>query len=257
MTRPFRFFLGGHDLEMLTIAALVRAQLGSAAVVDKGLRWGAQADAYAAEIDAWRAAGGTAVLVELPAPGFVGEDVVEVDHHGARTADPSALRQVFSLLGLPAESWTRHFSLVEANDIGHVAAMRAIGATAAEMATIRAADRAAQGITEAEEMAGRDALAAARFALDGRLMVVDLPHGRTATAMDPLALEQERALQDVLILTPGGPHFFGSGGAVAALDDAFPGGWRGGHLPQRGFWGVQGAVDEAALLGVIAQAYRG
>ncbi len=254
MTGPLRFFLGGHDLEMLTIGELVRGEQGDAAVVDKGLRWGARAEAYAAEIAAWCDAGGVAVLVELPGLDGPAPNVIEVDHHGARAAEPSALRQVFALLGLPEARWTRSFALVEANDVGHVAAMRAMGATAAEMAAIRAADRAAQGITPAEEMAGRAALAAARSALGGRLMVVDLPHTRTATVMDPLALELGDATRDVLVLTPAGPQFFGQGKAVAALDAAFPGGWRGGELPRRGFWGLGHPAAEAALLDAIAEA---
>jgi hypothetical protein len=257
VTRPLRFFLGGHDLEMVTIAELVRAELGGAAVADKGLRWGARAEAYGDEIAAWRAMGGLAVLVELPGLEGPAPDLIAVDHHGARAAEPSALRQVFALLGLPEARWTRRFALIEANDVGHVAAMRAMGATAAEMAAIRAADRAAQGITPAEEVAGRAALMAARSALGGRLMVVHLPHARTATVMDPLALEQGGATRDVLVLTPGGPQFFGQGSAIAALDAAFPGGWRGGELPRRGFWGLGRPVEEAALRQAIAGALSG
>jgi hypothetical protein len=34
-----RFFLGGHDLEMLEIGRLVVATLGPEALVDKGLPW--------------------------------------------------------------------------------------------------------------------------------------------------------------------------------------------------------------------------
>jgi hypothetical protein len=255
VTRPLRFFLGGRDLEMATIAELVRGELGAAAVMDKGLGWGARAEAYAPEIAAWRAAGGTAVLVELPGVERPGPDVIEVDHHGGRVGEPSALRQVFALLGLPERRWTRHFALVEANDVGHVAAMRAIGASAEEMAAIRAADRAAQGITAAEEAAGRAALAAARTALGGRLLVVALPHGRAATVTDPLALEQGGETRDVLVLTPGGAQFFGRGGAVAALDAAFPGGWRGGELPRRGFWGVSRCLPEAALIAALAAVF--
>ncbi|WP_137177019.1 hypothetical protein [Roseomonas sp. AR75] len=257
MTRPLRFFLGGQDLEMATIADLVRTELGEAALADKRLPWGARAEAYAPEISAWRAQGGTAVLVELPAEDPPAADLIMVDHHGDRAAEPSALRQVFDLLGLPPERWTRHFALVEANDVGHVAAMRALGASEVEMKAIRAADRAAQGVTAAEEDSGRAALAAARATLGGRLLVVTLPHGRSATVMDPLALGLDDATRDVLLLTPSGPQFFGDGRAVAALNRAFPGGWRGGSLPQRGFWGVGRVLPEPDLLAALEPALGG
>ena len=255
-----RFFLGGLDLEMQAIAALVRRILGDEAVVDRGLAWGARAEDYAAPIAAWRAAGGTAVLVELapddicrPAP-----DAIFVDHHGPRAAEPAALRQVFDLLGLPPDAWRREEALIAANDVGHVAAMRRMGATPAEVARIRAADRRAQGITPEEEATGRSALDASRRCAGGRRLVVTLPHGRTATVMDPLALEAGEAagVGDVLVLCPGGAHFFGGGDAVAALDAAF-GGWCGGELPVRGFWGVALPVAEGAVVRVLTQAIKG
>ena len=248
-----RFFLGGQDLEMVTIADLVRRVLGPAAVVDKHLAWGAKASDYSAEIAAWRAEGGTAVLVELPLDAGLGPapDLLLVDHHGDRAAEPPSLRQVFALLGRPEAEWGRHFALVAANDVGHVAALRAMGASVAEIAAIRAADRRAQGVTVAEEAAGLAALAAARRAAGGRLLVVALPHGRSATVMDPLAIGPAPAPADVLVISPGGPQFFGGGAAVAALDAAFPGGYRGGELPRRGFWGLGRPVPEAALLRVL------
>jgi len=253
VSRPLRFFLGGQDLEMLTIGELVRQHLGPGAVLDKHLPWGACAADYAAEIAAWRGSGGVAVLVELlpDAAHLPAADLLQLDHHGARSQEPPSLRQAFDLLGLPEASWSRHFALVAANDVGHVAAMRAMGASAEEMAAIRAADRAAQAITPAEDASGLVALALARAVCDERLLLVDLPHSRTATVMDPLALDGAGRPEDVLIFSPGACHFFGRGTAIAALDAGFPGGWRGGELPRRGFWGLAQALPEAAVLRVL------
>jgi len=85
------------------------------------------------------------------------------------------------------------------------------------------------------------------------LLVVRLPHGRSATVTDPLALGGGGA-EDILVLMPGSIGYFGTGAAIMALDAAFPGGWRGGALPARGFWGIAGETvpDEAALLAVLA-----
>ncbi len=56
---------------------------------------------------------------------------------------PTSLQQIFALLGLSAERWTRWFALVAANDRGHIAEMVGLGATPEEIAQVRAADRAA------------------------------------------------------------------------------------------------------------------
>lgn len=255
------FFLGGHDLEMLEIGQLVRAAWGKAAVVDRGLPWnGAVASAYLQDIEAAVAAERTPVLVELrdDLPAELSGRCVHVDHHGARAgADaPTALEQVFALLGLPKERWTRRMALVAANDRGWIPELRAMGATDAEIAAIRAEDRAAQGVTAAEEAVAEAALARAERRLEGSLVLVRLPHARTSPVLDRLALQAgEGEPPDVLVLSPEEVNFSGRGARVLALDAAFPGGWRGGALPARGFWGRGRPLpDEAALLRVLAEA---
>ena len=42
---------------------------------------------------------------------------------------------------------------------------------------------------------------------------------------------------NLLILSPGEVNFYGEGRLVNALAAAFPAGWYGGSLPERGFWG--------------------
>lgn len=285
------FFLGGYDLEMVTIRDLLHAEGQS--VVDHQLGWGARLSHYRAEMEAAFAAGDTLIGVELtddlPPEWPPRAALTLVDHHGERAGEPCALRQVFALLGLPEARWTRQFTLIAANDTGHVKAMAAMGASRAEMAAIRAGDRAAQGITPEEEAAGRIALAQAQIITPAPgaapLRVVRLPHARTATVTDPLALEPGEGAEgsftsphswrggsigrlksarssnglwggghnagnkemDLLILSPDSTHFFGSGSRIAALDAAFPGGWRGGELPTRGFWGVARVLAEGEV----------
>ncbi len=238
-----RFFMGGHDLEMLEIGRLVAATLGADAVVDKGLPWhAAAASAYAAEIAAALEGGLRPVLVELR-PDLEGEVLARclvVDHHGERAgADrPTSLEQVFALLGLPPEAWTRRLALVAANDRGWIPELRAMGASVAEIAAIRAEDRAAQGVTAAEEAAAEAALAERVPRLDGSLLLVRLPHGRTSPVFDRLALETAPASPpDTLVVSPGELDFSGAGNRVLALAAAYPAGWSGGALPARGFWG--------------------
>jgi len=244
------FFLGGSDLEMATIRDLLRECVGRARVHDRSLTWGAKASAYRLEIAAALTAGNTPVLVELNDD--MGETdrsrLIWVDHHGERAGadQTTSLHQVFELLGLPANRWTRWHELVAANDRGHISAMSAMGANQEEIRRVRAADRAAQGVTPDQERAAEAAARSARTLADGRLTVIDLPHNRTSPAGDLM----EPALggpgyKNLLILCPNETNFFGSGALVYALNEQFPGGWYGGALPVYGFWGRHGRSEEA------------
>ncbi|NVO14041.1 MAG: hypothetical protein HXX10_08395 [Rhodoplanes sp.] len=239
---------------MITIADLVRDTLGPDAVVDRRLGWGACSAAYADEIAATLAASRVPVLVELRADPVLAATAIVVDHHGPDVGTPSSLAQVFALLRRPATRWTRRLALVDANDVGHVPGLKALGASRDELAAIRLADRRAQGITAAQEIAGRRALRNARRHLGGRVLTVRLPHRRSATVTDPVALDRRWAdVENLLVLMPGEVGFFGSGAGVVALDRAFPGGWTGGALPRRGFWGRTARTHrlDPALLAVL------
>lgn len=236
----YTFFLGGRDLEMVTIKELLEREL-PAHTHDKGLGWGARASDYREEIEAQIAHGKTPVLVELHDDLGVAEcSAILIDHHGRRAGSdrPTSLHQVFELLGLPAGKWTRWFDLVAANDRAYIPGLQAIGATPEEIVNVRAADRAAQGITQQQEAEAERAVADARVLAAGSLTVVQLTHGRTAAVTDRM----EPALggpgyQNLLVLSPDQVNFFGAGRIVLALDQAFPAGWYGGALPERGFWG--------------------
>jgi hypothetical protein len=47
--------------------------------------------------------------------------------------------------------------------------------------------------------------------------------------------------ENLLIDSPDQLNFFGKGNLIYALNEGFPGGWYGGALPERGFWGHQSA----------------
>ncbi len=231
------FFLGGQDLEMLTIRDLVN-EISPERLFDKNLPWGAKASAYRAEIDDAVASGLQPVLVELDDDIGVRGSHVVVDHHGSRAGanKPTSLHQVFDLLQLPRSRWTRWFDLVAANDRGHIREMRRIGATEEEIARVRAADRSAQGITEDDELAGEQSLRDARLIADGRLLVVRLPHAHTAVVADRVEMDRDPP-ESLLVISPNEVNFYGPGAVVEMLASRYPGGWSGGALPERGFWG--------------------
>lgn len=253
------FFLGGADLEMLEIRRLLE-EFAPDSFRDKGLQWGAKASDYREEIERALAEGKIPTLIELEDDlGLPEERVLVVDHHdlehGAEL--PSALRQIFELLGLEERHWTRRRELVSANDKGHVRGLQDAGADPTEARAIRREDRAAQGITAEQERQARQACAAAEELADGRLTVVRCPHSRAAAVTDTL----DGALggpgyQNLLVVSPGEVNFFGAGDLVRVLDKAFPGGWRGGNLPQRGFWGrrfeLGEGIPERALAALLA-----
>lgn len=250
------YFLGGRDLEMRAIADLLAVH-APGRYADRGLTWGARASDYAEQLRACLAVSQQPVLVELAwdLQDLPAEKVVLIDHHGAAASAsaPTSLEQVFARLQRPRSEWTRQLALIAANDRGHTHAMQAMGATIGEMRDIRAADRAAQGIDSGHERAAESAIAAVERLPSGTL-VVRLPHAHAATVTDRLdAVLGGPGYRDLLVLSPDEVNFYGSGETIARLDTAFPGGWRGGELPRRGFWGHAGLDDTSEVLDLLTR----
>lgn len=248
------YFLGGRDLEMRAIADLLAVHTPGR-YADLGLPWGARASDYAELLRARLDAGNQPVLVELAwdLPDIPYDEVVLIDHHGeaAGVGAPTSLEQVFARLQRPRSEWTRELALIAANDRGHTRAMQAMGATAAEMQSIRAADRAAQGISAADERAA-EAATAALEQLPSGVLVARLPHAYAATVTDRLdAALGGPGYSELVVVSPHEVNFYGKGETIAQLDAAFPGGWRGGELPQRGFWGHARLGDSRAVLDLL------
>lgn len=258
MGQKYRFFLGGHDLEMLEIRRLLERH-APGRFCDKNLAWGTALSAYNDELLASLERDEMPVLIELaddlPPDLFRRDRVVVVDHHGplAGRDKPTSIEQVFALLRLPAEAWTRHLALVAANDRAHVAGMRALGATPAEIAEIRAADRAAQGVTAADEADAVRAIEARQQ--HGRLTVVASASGKCSPITDRLVSETGGpGYQRLLVVSPDEVNFFGDGAAVELLSRRHRGSWHGGDLPRAGFWGMKlPARREAVVAELIAQ----
>lgn len=238
LRHDYEFFLGGRDLEMATVRELLAAE-APGRVHDRGLAWGARASAYRDEIAAALERGRTPVLIELePDLDLDPARVVRIDHHGAAAGRPTSLEQVFELLGLPQRRWTRRLELVAANDLGGIDGLLAAGAGCEEVRRLRAEDRSAQAITEEQETQAAEAADRLETAAGGRLTIARLPHGRTAALTDRLhAALGGPGYDNLLVNSPDEVDFFGDGALVRALDSAFPGGWLGGDLPARGYWG--------------------
>jgi len=253
-----RFFLGGQDLEMFEIRRLLDRH-APGQVEDLQLPWGARGSAYLRRIEAALAGGETPVLVELTddLPLTLDRDrLVVVDHHGEAASRPTAIEQVFALLGLPAEAWTRRMTLVSANDRAHVAGLMAVGASAEEIASTRAEDRAAQGVTAADEAEGARAIAARR--VTGRLTEVTTSSGTSSAIADGMLPEMGGPGHDaLLVVMPGKLSAFADGEVIRRLSNAVPDGYWGGDLPRRGYWGMSlPAEGERAVIEAVRAVMR-
>ncbi|CAA6815700.1 MAG: Unknown protein [uncultured Sulfurovum sp.] len=139
------FLLGGHDLEMLTIKKLLEEK--GFTVIDHELSWGAKLSSY------------TEVLKEHQDKTIYGVELIEdiaipknyhaIDHHNEQVDKASSLFQVLECLELKP---TREHKLISANDVGHIEAMKCLGATAEEIKSIRQQERTIQGITAKDEL---------------------------------------------------------------------------------------------------------
>ena len=255
-----RFFLGGRDLEMQEIRILLDRYAPNR-TEDLHLPWGARLSSYRQPLLSALAHGETPVLAELlddlPPEAFDRAAVIIVDHHGDRagTAQPTSIEQVFHLLGLPPDAWTRWLSLVSANDRAHVAGMLAIGASRDEIIAIRKADRAAQGVTADDEAEAARVIGERKQ--DGRLTIITI----SGTTSSPVA--------DLMLPALGGPGYdrlmvrmrgevavFADGTAIERLAAQFPGSWWGGDLPRAGFWGMNAAAEKTNELNTAINLLR-
>jgi hypothetical protein len=240
------FFLGGGDAEMAEIRAILQAQ--NLSFHDRQLRWGARLSEYRDEL-AQLPPNAVPVLVELepdipPPPG-----AVVVDHHDQRAGrnQPTSLEQVADLLDL---SLNRRQKLIAANDRGHIRAMRAMNATAEEIADIRAADRKAQGATPEDEAAAAESIARRLRETAPETALVDSQTNRTSPIADRLFDTYSR----LFIRTPdGATHFFGDGATIrrlrrlCELRNPSPRHWFGGELPENGFFGVHARLADPEI----------
>lgn len=239
--------LGGQDAEMQAIKDL--AKENSTPYLDKNLGWGAKAIAYQEEVRKLIEEGKTPVLVELSLEGFPPElidKIVVIDHHGANAHLDPAIIQVVELMGWKI---SRLITLIGANDADYIPGMQKLGATSEEIALIRQKERAAQGITLDQEAQAESAIRRMERCPElNDLIIIHLPHSKTATITDRLFEIQKR--QNILILSNDGEvNYFGDGGLCKILNEKFQG-WAGGsglgQVGENAYWGGypdQGQVE--------------
>ncbi len=142
------FLLGGYDLEMLEIKRVLDTH--KIKYYDENLSWGARLSDYTHKLNRFTTY--YAIELKIDISGY--ENINIIDHHGtAHNHKESSLLQILKLLNITP---TRDQQLIAANDARYIKGMQCIGATDAEIASIRKRDKEAQGISEEEEYKGRE-----------------------------------------------------------------------------------------------------
>jgi hypothetical protein len=153
MNNDLLLLLGGADLEMQTIRDVLRRE--GVPYVDNNLRWdNALLSSYRSELQSIKD-GQIIYGVELREDIIPPDCYQSIDHHNELSNSPCALEQVMEILHLPMN---RYEQLVAANDKAYIPGMMEINATNEEIASIRRADRKAQGVTEEEERMAEKAI---------------------------------------------------------------------------------------------------
>ena len=200
-TLPHKLFLlGGCDLEMLTIKRMLEGW-ADCVVLDRHLGWGnALLSAYQEYWVSFQYSDifGIELVEDIPVP----NNYHRIDHHGDWDHKPCALEQVADIIGV---TLNRYQQLVAANDKGYIPAMRALGATADEMADIRREDRIAQGVTEQDYLLAKQSVEQNLSKYD-KLLVVNSMTSRFSPICDTL-FPYER----LLIYTDSQWMFYGEG----------------------------------------------
>jgi len=222
----FVFFLGGIDAEMHEIRNILIKH--NQKLFDKDLSWGAKVSVYKEELE--NLTKGTPVLIELEIDLPLPENTIIIDHHGPHAGKDklTSIEQVAALLNIQLNRWQK---LIAANDRGWIDEMKKMNATDKEIKILRNFDRYLQGVTEEEEKAAETAITNVR--VENGIAIVEYAYPHASPLLDRLYGKYE----NILAITSKSINFSGDGKIVLKLVEAFPEGWYGGNLPEKGFWG--------------------
>ncbi len=143
------FLLGGYDLEMLTIKNILLQEgyIEEKNVFDKKLKWGAKLSSYKEELQ--QLPNHTIIYgVELEEDIEPPANYKCIDHHNELSENEASIIQVLGLLGREP---TREELIIAANDVGHIEAMKCMGASKEEIDETRKRERVIQGVTAQDE----------------------------------------------------------------------------------------------------------
>ncbi|MBV6427944.1 MAG: hypothetical protein KIPDCIKN_02467 [Haliscomenobacter sp.] len=242
----FFFLLGGYDLEMAEIRRMLEEYqlVEGEDFLDFKLSWGARLSAYQGHFHAERINVAVELQEDIPPPARY----LRIDHHNELPPRPAAIEQLAALLGIPLQ---RRQQLVAANDAGYIPAMRAMGASEAEISDIRRQDRASQGVTEDDERLAEKAIQETMY-VDRGVAVIPAFSSKFSPITDRLFGRFEK----ILIFTDRELTYYGKNKPL--LESRFADWMRSGMAysggGEEGFWGVAAnGLSEEEILQLVTQ----
>lgn len=227
-----------NDLEAVAIVDLLNS--ASEPVWVTGQPWGATWAGLEPEFRASLSAlpKSTRIFgVELGGPNPYGAR--DIDHHRYQDEDrwrpESSIEQVAAELGIGLD---RRQQLIAANDRGYIPEMRRMGASPQEIDAIRAADRRAQGLTEADERQAKEDVRAAVLVRPGCFIAAcSRPTSAHLDALADSAVEVLLVGQDEWLYS--GPRYCELAGKPWKQTN-----WSGGQ-DKEGYFGIKRPDDDA------------
>lgn len=241
------FFLGGYDLEMVTIKQILEER--KERFFDKQLVWGARASAYKNEIEKLFSYQ-IPVLVELEIDIVLPQNYKIINHHNERSGHDkkTSLEQVAELLGVEL---TRRQKLISANDKAYIDGLIGMDATDSEINEILEADQKVQGVTEEDEKYTKLSIDHFRAELsDDIVLVYSLTEKTSAVTYRIYSYYRH-----IFIITPEQKFIYnGQGCIVRKLQEKYERDkpltkfWFGGNLPAKGYFGATETLTKKEIM---------
>lgn len=244
------FFLGGHDLEMLTIKKILDDKKQK--YFDNGLSWGAKASSYKQEIENLRP-DEIPVFIELEIDISIPSNSIIIDHHNERAGKvaKTSIEQIADLLEI---NLNQEQQLISANDRAHIQGMIEMGASEEEIMQIRRRDREAQGVTNEDERFALLSIEHFSHRVSKDLIIVYSLTNKTSPIIDRLYKYYRHIF---IISLTGELNYSGTGQIIELLYDKFKKYkendpnviyWKGGNLPDSGFFGSNNISGKKLLM---------
>lgn len=246
MDKKYIFFLGGYDLEMVTIKEILEKRKEK--FFDKKLSWGAKASSYQSELAILQPEQ-IPVLIELGIDIPIPPETIIIDHHNEKSgADKKAsIEQVAGLLGIEL---TLEQKYVAVNDKKYIPGLISLQLSEKKIKEIRKKDRIAQGVTDKDEELGKTSVAHFLNKLDDDTVLIYSLTEKTSTITDSIY----RYYRHIFIITPSKKiSYSGTGELVKKLiqkyselknSDNEVSFWFGGNLPLTGYFGANKALTK-------------
>ncbi|GEM_PF-264756 len=253
MEKDYVFFLGGYDLEMVTIKDILKDK--KQRYFDKKLSWGARLSEYKDELSKLSKEQ-IPVFIELNLDIDYPPNAIIVDHHNEKAGKDkkTSIEQVADLLGV---TLNREQELISANDKGYVWAMLDIGATEDETKNIRKLDLEQQGVTDEDKEKAKISVEHFLERISNDFVIIYSLSEKTT----PITELVFRYYRHIFIITPSNKlGYSGTEQIIRILEDKYVllkkenseiETWSGGYLPDHGYFGSNKALDKKEIVKIM------